>query len=156
DLLDVDVDFARSLLLNLGLELLDLRALAADDDARARGVDDDADLVAGAGDLERADAGGAETALEGVAQLDVLEQQLGVALGCEPLGFPRLDEAEAEAVGMDFLTHALLFLFLGSGRLLLGRRLLRGGLLRRRRLGGGLLRRQFPGWRAFLRCGRGG
>src|SRR6185437_14570477 len=105
DLLDVNMDFARGLLLDLGLELLDLGPLAADDDARARCVDDDADLVAGAGDLERADAGGAQAALERVAQLDVLEQQLGVALGGEPLGFPRLDEAEAEAVGMDFLTH---------------------------------------------------
>src|SRR5579863_10288384 len=44
--LDVDKDFARSAFLQFGLELVDFRALASDDDARPRRLDNDAQLVA--------------------------------------------------------------------------------------------------------------
>jgi hypothetical protein len=45
DLLDVDEDLAAGLLLDLLLQLVDLGALAADDDARPRGEDVDLQLV---------------------------------------------------------------------------------------------------------------
>jgi hypothetical protein len=45
-------------LLQVRLELLDLRALAADHDARTRGADQKAQLVARPLDLDRTDAGG--------------------------------------------------------------------------------------------------
>src|SRR4029079_16649782 len=48
DLLDVDEDLAVGLLLDLRLQLVDFRTLAADDDARPRGVDVDLQLVGGA------------------------------------------------------------------------------------------------------------
>jgi len=44
---DVDEDIAVGALLQLDLKLVDLGALAADDDARTRGLDDDAQFVAG-------------------------------------------------------------------------------------------------------------
>ena len=48
DLLDVEEDLAAGQLGELGLDVLDLLALAADDDAGAGGVDLDADAVGGA------------------------------------------------------------------------------------------------------------
>src|SRR5215813_8663756 len=53
---NVDVHVAAGALLDLLLQLVDLSALAADDDAGTRGADDDAQLVAGTLDLNRADA----------------------------------------------------------------------------------------------------
>jgi hypothetical protein len=57
---------------NLGLQLVDFRALAADDDARARGVDVDLQLVGRALDLDLRDAGVREARLQRVAQLEIL------------------------------------------------------------------------------------
>jgi hypothetical protein len=57
DLLDVDEDLAARALLHLLLELLDLGPLAADDDARPRGVDVDLQLVGRALGLDARDAG---------------------------------------------------------------------------------------------------
>src|SRR5580704_14705947 len=51
---DVDEDFPRGALLNVGLELVDLGALAADDDARTRGADDQTQLVTRTLDFHRA------------------------------------------------------------------------------------------------------
>src|SRR6188768_1273106 len=55
DLLDVDEDLAVGLLLDLLLQLVDFRALAADDDPWARGVDVDLQLVGRALDLDLRD-----------------------------------------------------------------------------------------------------
>src|SRR6478752_4544540 len=57
NLLDVDEDLARGALLDLLLQLVDFRALAADDDARARGVDVDLQLVGRALGFNLRDAG---------------------------------------------------------------------------------------------------
>ena len=76
--LDVDEHLAAGALLQLGLELVDLRALASDDDARTRRRDDDAQLVAGTLDLDRADARRLQLVLQLSLQLDVFEQQLVV------------------------------------------------------------------------------
>ena len=55
--LNVDEDFALGLLREILLQLLDLGAFAADDDARTRGANRDPQLVAGTVDFDRADAG---------------------------------------------------------------------------------------------------
>src|SRR4029078_6603373 len=105
DLLDVDEDLAVGLLLDLLLQLVDFRPLAADDGPRARGVDVDLQLVGGALDLDLRDAGVREARLQRVAQLEILVQQLpGVLVGV-PARAPGLVEAEPESVRMDFLTH---------------------------------------------------
>src|SRR5581483_8409764 len=55
--LDIDENIlAPGALLQLALELVDFRALASDDNSRPRRLDDDAQLVARALDLDRADA----------------------------------------------------------------------------------------------------
>ncbi len=61
-----------------GLELLDLRALAADDDARTRRADEEAQLVARTLDFDRADAGSLELFAQLSLQLDVFDQELVV------------------------------------------------------------------------------
>ena len=66
-------------LLDVGLQLVDLRALAADDDARTRGADDQAQLIAGTLHLDRADACGLQLLTELSLQFDVLDQQLVIA-----------------------------------------------------------------------------
>ena len=81
-----------------GLQLVDLGPLAADDDARARGVDVDLQLVRRALDLDLRDAGVREALLQAVAQLQVLVQQLRVVLVGEPARAPGLVEAEPESV----------------------------------------------------------
>src|SRR4051812_5085829 len=105
DLLDVDEDLAVGLLLDLLLELVDFRPLAADDDARARGVDVDLELVRGALDFNLRHAGMLEPGLERVAQLQVLVQQLRVVLAADPARAPRFVEPEAESGRMYFLPH---------------------------------------------------
>src|SRR5262245_54996825 len=105
DLLDVDEDLAVGPLLDLLLQLVDFRALAPDDEAGARGVDVDLQLVGGALDLDLRDARVREALLEAVAQLEILVQQLRVVLVGEPARAPGLVEPEPKAVRMDFLTH---------------------------------------------------
>src|ERR1700735_37128 len=56
DLEDVDKHLARCPLLDIGLELVDLCAFAADDDARTRRANDQAQLVSWALNLDRTDA----------------------------------------------------------------------------------------------------
>src|ERR1019366_4554828 len=106
---DIDVHIAARALGDLALQLVDLRALAADDDARTRGADDDAQLVAGTLDLDRADARRLELVFQLGLQLDVFQQQFVVIAHHEPARFPRLGNAEAESVRMDFLSHSLVY-----------------------------------------------
>src|SRR5215467_13704300 len=114
DLLDVDEDLAVGPLLDLGLQLVDLRPLPADDDSRTRGVDVDLQLVRRALDLDLRHTGVREPLLERVAQLEILVQELRVVLVGEPARAPGLIEPEPEAVRMNFLAHyafASLFFF---------------------------------------------
>src|SRR6202789_3296909 len=76
---DVDKHLAASALLDVGLQLVDLRALATDDDARARGANDQPQLVAWPFHFHRANAGSLELLAELCLQLHVLDQQLVVA-----------------------------------------------------------------------------
>ena len=80
DLLDVDEDLAVGPLLDLLLQLVDFLSLAADDDARARGVDVDLQVARGALDLDHRDAGVLEALLQVLLQRQVLVQQRRVVL----------------------------------------------------------------------------
>ena len=76
--LDVNEDFAVGALLQLCLEFINLGALASNDDARTRRLDDDAQLVARTLDLDRAHARRLQLVLQLRLQLDVFDQKLGV------------------------------------------------------------------------------
>ena len=106
--LDIDKDIAVGALLQFHLELVDLGALAANDDARPRRLDDDAQLVARPLDPEGADARRLELFLELLLELEIFQQQLGVIALHEPARFPRLGVAQPESVRMNFLTHCYL------------------------------------------------
>ena len=84
DLEDVDEDLARGALLNVCLKLVDLGTFATDDDARARGADDEAELVTGSLDFYRADTSGLQLLAKLSLQLDVFDQQLVVAAFDKP------------------------------------------------------------------------
>src|SRR5271157_255291 len=103
--LDIDMHFARSLLLQILLQLVDFRALAPDDDPRTRRLDDDPQLVARTLDLDRAHARRLELFLQLGLELIVFEQQLVVVLLDKPARFPRLGVAEPESVRMNLLSH---------------------------------------------------
>src|SRR6516225_490851 len=87
---NIDVHVAAGALLDLLLQLVDLSALAADDDARTRSADDDAQLVAWTLDLNRADARRLELVFQLFFQLHVFQQQFVVVALYEPARTPRL------------------------------------------------------------------
>src|SRR5512135_3750130 len=105
DLDDVQVDLVLREGLEVLLDGLDPRAALADDDARARGVDVDLDLVRRPLDLDPRDAGLAELLLHELAEPDVLVQPLRVVPLLVPLRVPGPDDAEPEPDRMDLLSH---------------------------------------------------
>ena len=116
DLLDVDVDLAVDELLQLVAELVDLSALASDDDAGTGCVDVDAHLVRRALDVDLRDSGVRETLLQIRAKLQIAMKRLGVVLPGKPAGMPRLVESEPKSVRVDLLTQACLRYFLAPAR----------------------------------------
>src|SRR5512138_1001648 len=111
DLDDVQVDLVLREGLEVLLDGLDARAALADDDARARRVDVDLDLVGRPLDLDAGDAGLAELLLHELAEADVLVEPLRVVPLLVPLRIPGPDDAEPEPDRMDFLSHASLSSF---------------------------------------------
>src|SRR5262249_28106587 len=105
NLLNVDEDLAIGALVELLLQLLDFRALAPDDDARAGGANRDAKLVARPIDFDRADPRRFQALAQNLFQLQIFMQQVGVALLGEPAGPPALVVAQSKSVRMNFLTH---------------------------------------------------
>ena len=103
--LNIYVDLAIGALLQVSLELVDFRALAPDDDARPRRLDDDAQLVARTLDLNSAHARRLELVFQLSLQLNVFKQQLVVILLDKPARLPRLGIAEAKSVWVDLLSH---------------------------------------------------
>src|SRR5207244_12036757 len=98
DLLDVDVNLAVDELLQLIAELVDLGALASDDDAGTRGIDVDAHLVRSALDVDLRDSGVGEALFQIIAKLEIAMKRLGVSLPRKPAGVPRLVETEPKSV----------------------------------------------------------
>src|SRR5262249_30988483 len=105
DLLDVDEDLAVGALLDFLLQLVDFRALAADDDARPRRVDVDLQAVDGALGLDLGAAGLCEALLQTLAQRQTLMQQLRVISVRVPARPPRLVESEPESERVNLLAH---------------------------------------------------
>jgi hypothetical protein len=105
---DVDHQLVAGELLQLEAELVHFLPALADHEARTRGEDMHLGLAAGALDVDLGDAGLVEALLDVVTQLEVFVKQLGVILAGVPDGGPILDDAEAEAVGMYFLSHGIL------------------------------------------------
>src|SRR5262245_63764060 len=106
DLHRLDLDVAVGQVLQLVRELIDLLALLADDDADAGRVDVDHDLLARPLDADARDAGVAVAPLDVLADLHVLDQQLGeVLLAGEPAAQPVRHDPGAEPGGPNFLPH---------------------------------------------------
>src|SRR5581483_6721581 len=104
-LLDVQVDLLAGPRLELVLEPLHLGPLAADDDARPRGVDGDPHPVGGAIQVDPRDAGVVERVLDVAPDLAVLVEEVGVLLRREPARAPRPRGAEPEPDRVDLLPH---------------------------------------------------
>src|SRR5207248_5050442 len=93
-------------LLEVGADLVCLGAPAADDDARARGVDVDPHTLPRTLDLDPADGGVRQQVPEVLADLRVLQHVVAVlAAFCEPARPPVGDHAEPEPVRVDLVTH---------------------------------------------------
>ena len=113
DLLDRNQHFASGLHREIAFEFVDLRALAADDDSRSRGVDDDLQTIGGALDIDVRDAGAGKALFQIAFQFQVFQQELAKLLLREPMRMPVFVVAEPKTVWMNFLTHALLLRFRG-------------------------------------------
>src|SRR5262245_3158885 len=106
DLEDVEADLAREQRLEALLELLGLDALAADEDAGLRRVDDDPEGVRLALDLDLGDPRARELLLDEVADDAVLAEEAGeVLLRGVPPRLPVEVDAGAEADRMGLLSH---------------------------------------------------
>src|SRR5262249_58538577 len=86
--LDVDEDLALGLLRHVLFQLLDLGALASDDDARTRGPDRDPQLIAATIHYDLADAHRFQPRTQRRPQRKVFLDQLGVAVLDAPSGRP--------------------------------------------------------------------
>ena len=107
DLNDLQVHSLAGELHQLGLNLLNVLAALADDHAGTGAMQVDADLgVVVPLDLDLGDAGAVEGLFQVVADLLVLHQQVAYQFVAGiPAGVPILDDAHAQAVGIDFLSH---------------------------------------------------
>src|SRR6476661_801448 len=92
-------------LLQVGTDAVGLGATAADDDARPRGVDVDADPVARPFDLHVGDAGALQTGGQQPTDRHVFLDVILVLLVGVPPGLPVGGDTEPEAVRIDFLAH---------------------------------------------------
>ena len=103
---DVQVNFTAGDGGDVGAQLFNVRALLADDHARARGVDGDAALLVRTLDDNARDAGLIELVLEHLADPEVLVKQLAVLTPArEPARIPGAVDTEAKPDRIDFLTH---------------------------------------------------
>src|SRR5207245_2438826 len=109
DLLNVEIDLLTRPRLQLVLQLLHLRALPADDDARPGRRDRDPRPVGRSLDVDLGDTRVIELILDVAPDLHVLVQQICVALRREPAGAPRPRRTESEADRMRLLAHPYVF-----------------------------------------------
>src|SRR5579872_2326399 len=106
--LNIDMNFALGALLHFRLELVDFRALAANNDAGTRRINPDYQLVGRALDVDRAHACRFQLLFQFLAQLDVLVEQVGVVFLGEPSRLPRFVVAQPKTVRMRLLTQSIL------------------------------------------------
>src|SRR5262249_38675272 len=106
DLDNLDLDAAPGQALELFLELVDLRPLAADDDAGPRGRQKDRHGVARPFDLDLGDARVAVLALDELADLEILDQEVAkLVLGGIPAAPPVLHDPHAKPGRSNLLAH---------------------------------------------------
>ncbi len=105
DLFDVDADFLAREVRELVAQLVDFRALLADDDARPAGVQRDDDLPRLALDHDVRDRRVAEARLEILAQQLVLAEQRRQVAARVVARLPILRDAEPESDRMCLLSH---------------------------------------------------
>jgi hypothetical protein len=122
DFLDLQADGLAGELLEILAQLVDLRALLADQDAGARGVQKHSHGLARTLDLDLRDR--RERPVLGDVPADVLvldQEPAEFLLRGVPTGAPRLGDSESESDGMSLLAHVLrLFLPLLRTALVLG------------------------------------
>ena len=106
DLNNVESHALADHLLHLGTDALDLSAALANDHTGLGTVQVDTDLGVVTLDLDLGHTSGVQSLLQVLADLVVLHQQVAhqLVLGI-PAGIPVLDDAYAEAVRIDFLSH---------------------------------------------------
>ena len=103
-LADVDLDRLAGQLVQVLAQRVHFAARLADHDAGAGGVDVHRDLAA-ALDRDVGEAGMRELALDVVADLQVLGEDVGEVFLVEPVRLPVVDVADPEAAGVDLLSH---------------------------------------------------
>jgi hypothetical protein len=109
--LDINKDFAVRRFREILLQLFDFGTFAPDNNTRARSANGDPQLIAWAIDFDGTHAGRLQTFTEIFLELYVFLKELGKPLFCKPARTPRLSEANAEPIRMNFLSHSLLDLF---------------------------------------------
>ena len=108
DLDDVQLHGLADELLNVLAVLLDLLAALADDHTGTGNVQVNGDDLVAALDLDLGDTGSIQELLQVDADLVILDQQVAhLLIAGIPTGIPVFDDAHAEAVGINFLSHKL-------------------------------------------------
>src|SRR6478672_6797668 len=116
DLLDVEADLGTHHLAQLGAQRLDVLALLADDDPRARAVDRDPRVLGRALDRDLAHRRVRQLLLQVGPDLDVLVQDRRKMLAVRvPLRCPVAVDGKAEPGRMDLLSHELSFFAVTDG-----------------------------------------
>ena len=105
DLDDVDLHVLLGQALEALADVLDADAALADDDAGLGGVDDDAGLIGAALDLDARNRRSTRQAAEVFADRLILMQPSAVVLLFEPAAVPSPGDPEAQADGMNLLSH---------------------------------------------------
>ena len=102
---DVEGDLLAGELLQLAANAVSFGTTTADHNARAGGVDVNANAVTGTLDHDVGNTGAVQALGQEVADLDVLGEVISVVLIGVPVGLPVGSNAQPEAVGVDFLAH---------------------------------------------------
>src|SRR5215212_3462110 len=104
----IDTSTSAGLRRQVALELVDLGALAADDDSGSRSVDDDLQAIRGPFDIDVRYPRARKAVLEIAFKPQIFKQKLAELLFGKPVRVPVFVVAESKTVWMNFLTHNLL------------------------------------------------
>src|SRR5262245_21918789 len=105
---DVDEDVAVCALLKIGLQLVDFRSLASDDDAWAGCVNRNPDLVSWPLDLDLGDSSMAKLLFQLLPKPQGFVEQRAIVLLGIPAGVPGFVVSKAETEWMNFLSQDVL------------------------------------------------
>ena len=106
DLDDVELDLLADQSLDRETQLLDLRAVLADDHAGAGAMNEQRHNIIAALDLDLGHACTVQALLDELADLVIFNDQVAdLLVSGIPAGVPVFDDADAHAVGINFLSH---------------------------------------------------